>query len=519
MILGRLRKRALVRILLMIIALPKFLSLYTAIVLFTGAAAAQPALTIYNGGFAVVRERVPLDLKAGVNSVNFSGATMHLEPDSVVLRDPTGKVSLRVLEQNYRADTISQGLLLSLNEGKVVDFRSVDAQGRETIVHGRVLRSGYEPNLAAHYGQRFYQQQVQAGNSQPIIEVDGHLRFSLPGEPIFSALGDDAILKPLLTWQLASDTAAKVDAELSYITGGLSWEASYNLIAPEKSDTLDLIGWVTIDNQSGRQFDTANVKLMAGDVNKLVAESGVVTLSAFRVNAKDEMESVQGGATEKAFDEFHLYTLRRPATLRNRETKQVELIRATGIHAKTIYIYRGLELGQYRNWNMEAIRNNREYGTQSNPKVAVMREFENTEANGLGQPLPKGRTRFYRRDEADGRLEFTGENLIDHTAKNETVRIYTGDAFDVTGARRRVSYSLSNSTSTVDESFEITLHNRKDTPVEVRVAERLYRWVNWTITAKTHDFIKTDSQDVEFRVNVPADGETVVRYTVHYDWK
>jgi hypothetical protein len=482
----------------------------------------RPALTIYNQNFAVVREHVPLDLKAGVNAVTFSGATVHLEPDSVVLRDPAGKVQVRVLEQNYRSDTISPGLLLSLYEGKTLGFLLRDMNGKETVVQGKVIRSGYVPNFtgAQLYGQNFYQQQamMQQAAGTPIVEVDGKLRFSLPGEPQFPALTDDAILKPQLAWQLAVEKPVKFDAELSYVTGGMRWEASYNLIAPEKGDTLDLIGWVTIDNQSGKQFDNATIKLMAGDVSKLQPGQVVDLNAMFAAKAMADMGSA--AVTEKAFDEFHLYSLARPTTLRNRETKQVEFIRGTGVKAQTLYIYNGAAIGQqYRGWNMENIRNNRDYGTQSNPKVWVYREFKNSEENGLGQPLPKGRTRFYRRDDADGRLEFTGENTIDHTPKNELVRIYTGDAFDVVGERKRTDYVLNNRNDQIEEEFEIHLRNRKTEPVEVRVAERLYRWVNWQIVTQSHDFTKTDAQNIEFRVTVPADGETVVKYRVRYDWK
>lgn len=488
-------------------------------------AGGQPALTIYNQNFALVREHVPLDLKAGVNPISFSGVTMHLEPDSVVLRDPSGKVALRVLEQSYRADTISQGLLLSLYEGKDLDFLVRDQNAKEYIVKGKVIRSGYTPNTGAmnRYGQQFMMQQQALGGyggmGQPIIEVDGKLRFSLPGEPQFPALTDDAILKPALNWQLAADKPAKLDAELSYITGGMSWEASYNLVAPEKGDTLDLVGWVTIDNQSGRQFDQAAIKLMAGDVSKLApGDAGASQL--MYAGAMKAMDAMAPAVTEKAFDEFHLYSLARPVTLHNRETKQVEFIRATGVKAKTIYVYNGAAIGQqFRGWNTEMIRNNRDYGTQSNPKVWVYREFKNSEENGLGQPLPKGRTRFYRRDDADGRLEFTGENTIDHTPKNEKVKIYTGDAFDVVGERKRTDYVLNARQDQMEEEFEIKVRNHKDAPVEVRVAERLYRWVNWTIVAKSHDFEKTDAQNIEFPVTVPADGEVTLTYRVRYDWK
>lgn len=503
-----------------------FLSLLAAVsAALCPSAHAQPALTIYNQNFAVVREHVPLDLKAGVNSVEFSGATLHLEPDSVVLRDPTGKVALRVLEQNYRADTISQGLLLSLHEGKVLDFLVRDRDGKEYTVKGKVVRSGYTPNFIGinRYGHEFIQRQQAMGNwtgglGQPIIEVDGKLRFSLPGEPQFPALTDDAILKPLLAWQLAADKPAKFDAELSYVTGGMSWQASYNLIAPEKGDTLDIVGWVTIDNQSGKQFDLATLKLMAGDVSKLQSENEMRHVGMAMEGAV--AAQIAPDVTEKSFDEFHLYSLPRPTTLRNRETKQVEFIRATGVKAKTIYVYNGAAVGpQYRGWNTEMIRQNREYGTQSNPKVWAYREFKNSEANQLGLPLPKGRTRFYRRDDADGRLEFTGENTIDHTAKNEEVKIYTGDAFDIVGERRSTDYQLSNRQDQLEEAFEIKLRNRKAEPATVRVTERLYRWVNWQVIAKSHDFAKTDAQNIEFQLTVPADGEVVLTYRVRYDWR
>src|SRR5215203_569522 len=220
-------------------------------------AIAQPALTVYNQGFAVVRERVPLDLKAGENAVTFVGATAQLEADSVVLRDPAGKVQLRVLEQSYRADVMSQGVLLALNEGKTIEFLVRDQNAKEYTVRGRIIRSGYNPG-----GEQM----------APIIEVDGKLRFSLPGEPLFPALAGDGILKPTLTWKIGSDQPAKFESELGYITGGMSWQAAYNLVAPEKGDTLDVVGWVTVNNTSGKQFDNASMKLMAGNVSRVQRE-------------------------------------------------------------------------------------------------------------------------------------------------------------------------------------------------------------------------------------------------------
>ena len=268
--------------------------------------------------------------------------------------------------------------MLSLFEGKELDFIVRDEANKEHLVRGKVVRSGYTPNLdaAQRYGHQFYQRQLamggggQQGGGSPINEVDGKLRFSLPGEPIFPALGGDSILRPTLSWQLASDAAAKVDAELGYITGGLSWESAYNLVSPEKGDTLDIVGWVTIDNQSGKTFDGAKVKLMAGDVSKL--EPGAQQLGEMRAMAAYDGFAKNEAVSEKAFDEFHLYSLPRPVTLRNRETKQVEFLRATGVKAQTIYVYNGADTGgnRYRGWNDESIRNDRDYGTQSNPIFA-----------------------------------------------------------------------------------------------------------------------------------------------------
>ncbi len=498
-------------------------SVLTAAAITSALAAQDPALTIYNQDFAVVRERVALSLQAGTNAVSFRGVTMQLEPDSVVLRDPAGAVQLTVLEQNYRADTLSQGMLLARHEGKEIDFLVTGRDGEQRVVRGRIVRSGYVPSQgsARRHGVASWQQQQYVDPSQlpsPIVEVDGKLRFSLPGQPLFPALGDDVVLVPTLDWLVHSEQAAQLQAELSYVTGGMSWEASYNLVAPERGDTLDLVGWVTIDNQSGKVWQNATLKLMAGDVHKLQPGEAGGELDAGALMAM-ERKAAAPRVTEKAFDEFHLYSLPRPTTLRDRQTKQVEFVRGSGVKAPVIYVYDGASLRQYRGLPAEAIRTQPDYGTHANTKVWVMREFENTEQNGLGMPLPAGRTRFYRRDDADGRLEFTGENMIDHTAKNERVRIYTGDAFDVVGERKRTDFSLSNANDQLEESFEIRVRNRKATPIEVRVAERLYRWVNWHVIAKSHEFAKTDAQRIEFRVTVPPDGEQVVTYRVRYDWQ
>jgi len=465
--------------------------------------AAEPALTIYNQNFAVVRDTVPLDLKAGANAVLYSGATAQVEPDSVILRDPAGQHSLQILEQNYRNDPVTEPLLLSLFEGKTIDFQNIrtkdNTQVSETI-SGKIVRSGYVPGGEAQ---------------SPIIEVNGKLQFSLPGQPLFPDLGSDTILKPAFNWLLQSDTPGAFDAEVGYVTGGFDWSASYNLVSPEKGDLVDLVGWITMNNTSGKTFENAKIKLMAGDVNKIQPQNWDRSGMKFRQAMPMAMAAMDGAppVSEKAFDEFHLYSIARPTTLHDHETKQVEFVHAEKMYAPTIYVYDGAE-----GYRFYGLNYNQDYGQSDNKKIIVQREFKNAETNQLGIALPAGKLRFYRRDD-DGQLQFVGENTIDHTPRNETVRVTTGNAFDLVGERKQTDFHVDTSEKWIDESFEIKLRNRKKTDaVEIRVVEHLYRWSNWTITAKSDDFVKKDSQTIEFRIPVKPDEEKTVTYTVHYSW-
>ena len=460
---------------------PAFLLLAAASVSF----AADPALTIYNGGYAVVRETLPIDLKAGVNQVSFAGATAQVEADSVILRDVAGKAEFQILEQSYRNDPVSQAMLLSLFEGKTLEFNRRETNKPDRLVTGKVVRSGFVP------GGNFV---------EPIIEVDGKLQFSLPGEPIFPSLGTDNVLKPTLNWKLNSASSGKIDAEVAYLSNGFSWEASYNLVATDKSDLLDVVGWVTMKNRSGMTFADARVKLLAGDVNRAQPEypigygrgmgSGGAVKSAARV------------VTEKSFDEFHLYALGNPVTLRDKETKQVEFVRATGVKAERIYVF----------------ESNRQYEQRGAGKVQVYREFKNSEANKLGMALPKGKVRFYTQD-GDRQLEFVGENRIDHTPKDEVIRVLTGNSFDLVGERRVKSSKDDGANRNATRTVEIKVRNRKKEPVEIRVIEHAeYLGGNWTLTAQSQAHEKKDATIFEFRVPLQPDEEKVITYTIRYNF-
>ena len=490
-----------------------------AVPIFAGLVAnADPALTIYNQDFAVVRDEISLDLKPGANQVRFTAATTFLEPASVILRDPANKHEFRVLEQNFRADPVSQESLLALNEGKTIEFEIItqeDGATRRELLPGKILRGG---------------------PPQPIIEMTGKLRFGLPGQPIFPALADDSILKPTLHWVIEAEQAMSFDAELSYVTGGLRWDADYNLVLPPQGNNLDLVGWITVQNQSGKSFEHARIKLMAGDVNK------IQDIGGFRRQRFGAGGGGGGGAppvTEKTFDEYHLYTLERPTTLRSQETKQVEFVRADSVRSAALYVYDGVKLEPHQ-WVPESVHLEPEYGAQSTKKVAAIREFTNSLANHLGLPLPRGKVRFYRRD-PDGQMEFIGENIIDHTSRNETVRVFTGFAFDLVGERKQTDFKMNVSSPVpavdpatglpvyhssrkatsgpwMEESFEITLRNHKQERAEIRVVEHLYRGANWQFTKKPDSWQKTDAHTIELPVQLQPDEQRTLSYAVRYSW-
>jgi len=473
---------------------------------------AGAGLTIYNQGFAAVRDTIKFGLQAGTNAVVYDRATMMLEPDSVILRDKTGQ-PIDILEQNYRNDPVTSGLLLSVFEGKEVDFLVKETEKPDRVVRGKVIRSGYVPSLS--YGA--YQGGIPAGAGQPIVEVEGQIRFSLPGEPVFPSLGDETILKPRLAWQIGSSKEAEIDAEIGYITGGLSWEASYNIVAPEKGNEVEFIGWITMENKCGRDFAEAQIKLLAGDVNRVGPQYDTREWARPRYMA---MQAAMGApqVDEKTFDEYHLYTLKRSATLRNDETKQVEFVRAAGVETKIIYVYDGVKTDwdRYRGHGQPNLSDNDELGVPSSTTVKIVREFMNSQANKLGIPLPRGKIRFYR---ADGpNLEFTGENLIGHTPKDELVKVYTGEAFDLVGERKRTDFKVDHANNWASETFEVIFRNRKKEQVNIRVVEHLYRSANWEVKGNDADFIKIDANEIQFRVDVPAESERKVNYTAVYTW-
>lgn len=463
-------------------------------------------LTIYNDDFAVARTTVPLNLHTGLNDVLTTSVTSHLEPDSVVLRDPSTHNPIPVLEQNYDAGVVNQKWLLEKYEGKTIDFevqptRTVESNGEsktvpETIVQGRIIRAG----------------------DQPLIEVNGKMQFRLPGTPLFPVETDGLLLKPTLSWRIDAKQEAKIPAELDYITHGLQWHATYNVIVPQNSDTTaqeaaDLLGWVTIENTSGAEFPQATIELMAGDVAKI--RDKVVRPRAMLMATAGAAVAQAPAVTQQAFDEYHLYDLHRTMTLRNGETKQVQFIDAANVTVQRTYEFEGTSsMGElYPGYHNDQPA----FGIGADTHVAVREQFKNSTANHLGMPLPAGRMRVYRRD-ANGAVQFVGESTIPHTPAEQQVELTTGHAFDVTARQRQTDFKTNQNGHTIDESFEVHLANQKAQPVTIHVLENLNRSQNWEITAKSSDFTKRGSGTVDFPVTVPSKGEATLTYSVHYTW-
>jgi hypothetical protein len=482
----------------------KSIRLHFTTICFATLVSAQPVITVYNENFGVVRDTVSLDLNAGLSDVSYSGVTAQLEPESVILRDPSGAVALSVVEQSYRGDPVDQQRLLQMFEGQSIRFLKV-VDGKEVIESGKIIRASSMITTKNQYGN------PQQKHLEPIIQVDGELQTRLPGVPLFPSLGDDSVLQPTLSWKLHSDKKVAFDAQLSYLTNGISWKSDYNLVLPEKGDVVTLTGWVSIENNTGKTFEDAKIKLIAGDVNKVEPPQ---QRHREKVYALVMADSATGApqVEEKKFDEFHMYSLPLTTTLRDRETKQVEFVRGENVQTTKLYVYEGLK-ASYRG----GINLNQNYGQNGQPDVAIYRELENKKENGLGVALPAGRMRFYRMDD-DGQLEFTGENTIDHTPKNETIRVYLGNAFDILGERKRTNFYQHPSRDMLRETFEVEIRNRSEETVTVKVVEPLFRGSNWEIQTPSQEFEKTDAQTIEFPVVVEADGTATVTYTVEYTW-
>ncbi len=449
-------------------------------------------------GYAVVRQQREINFTRGSNNVRFSDVAAYIDPTTVMFESLTDPAGTRVVEQNFQFDLVSQDKVLQ---------KYIDQTIKVDQVRGNAVES-FSGTLLSTAGGMILKR--DDGTLQLLPNNAGITLPSLPG---------GLITRPTLVWDVNARQAGTHRSRVSYQTSGLTWWADYNVTYAEGSNAnsckLDVGAWVSIVNQSGATYADAKLKLIAGDVQRAqVAGRAAPAMPSPAIMARLEKDT---GFAEKTFFEYHLYTLGRPATLADNSTKQIEFFpTARNVPCEKKLVYYGLAPGYYAYG--ASPYTDRNYGVQSNKKVDVYLGFRNSSENNMGMPLPAGRIRVSKLDDADKTLEFIGENVIDHTPKNENVLIKLGSAFDVVGERRQADFKIDTARKTMAEEIEIKLRNQKKEVVTVLVKENLFRWVNWQITTKTHEFDKEDARTIVFPVKIAAGAEITLRYTVQYSW-
>ncbi len=448
-------------------------------------------------GYALVKQEREATLNKGRTGLRISDVPALIDPTTVAFESMTDPSGTRVMEQSFEFDLTNTNKLLQKYLDREVTVDQARGSGIESIT-GNLL--GTQGGLVL---------KMADGSIRTVNGYSGVRLAGLPG---------GLISKPTLSWDIAAERAGLHRTRLSYQTGGITWWTDYNLTLSEEAGAckLDVGAWVTIVNQSGASFEDAKLKLVAGDVQRAAprpAAMGMVREE--RAMAKAAMADT--GFAEKSFFEYHLYTLGRTTTIKQNSTKQIELFPvARGASCEKVLVYHG-QAGNFLG-NYGSAMTDRNFGNFSNKKVDVFLRFKNREDNRMGIPLPAGKIRVAKLDSADQSLEFIGEDLIDHTPKNETIQIKLGSAFDVVGERKQLDFRVDSFAKWMEEDVEIKLRNQKNEPVSVIAKETMYRWTNWHVIRKNTEFEKFDSRIAHFPVKIAKGGEAVIRYTVRYTW-
>lgn len=459
-------------------------------------AANTTEITVYNQGFGFVKELRDISLISGRQTIKVEDVASMIDPSSVGIRSITDPNSFEVLEQNYQYDLISPQAILNKSVGKKI--RVIRTIGNQRDIVEGVLLSAPNSVVGTADGSNQY-----TCNGMVLRTDDGRIVLDPKGEIEVQQVPDGLISTPTLLWDLNAAKAGPNTFELSYITQGMSWNADYVLTLGPTDRDADLKGWVTLTNNSGATYKGAKLKLLAGDVNQAQPVNAPVMFKATAAGEASDRSSFK----EEGLFEYHLYTLQRPATIANREIKQLSLLEAKGIQVQKRLIFDSMR--GYNVW----YPNEGEVGTGDlKPQVRV--EFVNKQENQLGIPLPKGRFRIYKRDNS-GSVQMLGEDTINHTPKNEKVSLVVGRAFDVVGNRKRTNFTRL-AQNRVQESYEIEVRNRNDTPETVTVIER--HWGDWQVTDKNADFTKEDSNTMQFVLNLKANEVRKITYTVMTKW-
>lgn len=442
-------------------------------------------VTVYNNNLGLVKDTRKVALPAGDGELQFMDVAALIKPETVHVKSLNNADAFTVFEQNYEYDLMNESKLLDKYVGKKVK-----------IIEWNEYKDKKE-SLEA---------ELLSNNQGQIYRINNEIYLGYPGIKVLPELPENLIAKPTLMWNYGNKAQKPHNLEISYLTNGINWKADYVLVLNKDDSNADLSGWVTLDNKSGATYKDASLKLVAGTVHR--AEE--------RYDESYEVKRVYKGMAaeapqfeEKAFFEYHIYDLQRKTTIKDNQAKQISLLEADGVKTdKELLVYgnKSYFTRQYR---------------EQNPKqpVNIYIKFKNSKKNNLGMPLPAGIMRLYKEDDK-GSLQFAGEDRIEHTPKDEEVRLKIGEAFDVTAERIQTDYKLITSSMTAkvtahESEWEITIRNHKDTDVTVGIIEPLYG--SWNVIKNSHSYKKVDAFTLRFDVKVPKDKEVKVRYRVRVE--
>jgi hypothetical protein len=439
------------------------------------------AVTIYNENLALVKDVRRIALDAGLNRLALREVSGNMRPETALLRSLSHPGALTLIEQNFDFDLLTPAKLLEKYVGRDV----------------RIIRT--HPTTGA---ESYENATVLAANKGVVLRIGERIETGLPGRIVYDGVPTNLRDRPTLVTELNSRGAGSQTVELSYLSGGLGWKADYVAELSAADDTLDLNGWVTLTNRSGTAYPNARLQLVAGDVNRVHDELRMAAQAPMAAAARQEMKE---SMTQESLFEYHLYTLQRPTTIADNQTKQVALLGATGVPVQKELVLQGSNY-YYRS-------SVGDLGQKM--KVGVFVQFENRESSRLGMPMPKGVVRVYKKDSA-GNAQFVGEDRVDHTPKNEKVRLKLGEAFDVTADKKQTDFKRrepTNRASYVFESaYEIVLRNAKKEAATVVVREPVPG--DWTMLEETQRHAKVAAGTAEWRIKVPAEGSTTLKYRV-----
>lgn len=437
------------------------------------------AVTIYNQDFGLVREVRNVELGEGRVALAYRDVAATIQPETVHIKGLDRPSALTVLEQNYRFDLLTPETLLKKYLGKVVRvYRYNESTGREDEKSAEVLA-------------------VEGGT---VLRIDGQVTMNYQGRFAFPTVPENLVEKPTLVWLLASSEPQQ-RLEVTYLTHNLNWAADYVLVIDAEDERGDLTGWVTLSNTSGASYENAKLKLVAGDVQRVEPPADSPQAATMEPMARP---AGPPQFKEEGFFEYHLYSLERPTDLLDKEQKQVSLLEAHGVGLLKKLIFKGTPRffhGAYPN-------------IDSNRKVGVYFDIKNEEKNQLGMPLPKGTLRVYKADRS-GAQQFVGEDAIDHTPRDEEIRVKLGEAFDVVADRKQLVWRQLGSCAS-ESSWQVELRNHKDRNEVVEVEEPASG--DWEVVDSSHAATREDAETLTFQVPVGARSKSQLTYTLRVRW-